>query len=142
MSNKVEEYPSLNPNIKQMPKKQQGPTYAQLASDWKTHDEYIKHVNMEEQSQPKFHQRYEEDQSKFIPINVPKFEKCDRFEDEEIVEKPEEGEWIKVERVKKQKRELTLIEKYGDPDASTEEEETVWGGEEKPSHKTCWEDKR
>ena len=35
----------------------------------------------------------------------------------------------------------TLIEKYGDPDAP-QEEETVWGGEEKPSHQTCWEDKR
>ena len=138
MSNKVEDFPSLNPNIKQMPKKQQGPTYAQLANDWKTHDEYMKCV--EEQSQPRFNRKQEE--NKFPPVNVPIFEKCDRFEDEEVVEKPEEGEWIKVERVKKQKRELTLIEKYGDPDASTEEEETVWGGEEKPSHKTCWEDKR
>jgi hypothetical protein len=139
MSNKVEDFPSLNPNIKQMPKKQQGPTYAQLANDWKTHDEYMKGISVEEQSQPKFNRKQEE--NKFSPINVPIFEKCDRFEDEEIVEKSEEGEWIKVERVKKQKRELTLIEKYGDPDAP-EEEETVWGGEEKPSHQTCWEDKR
>lgn len=135
MSNKVEDFPSLNPNIKQMPKKQQGPTYAQLANDWKTHDEYMKGISIEEQSQPKFNRKQEE--TKPIPI----FEKCDRFEDEQIVENSEESGWIKVERVKKQKRELTLIEKYGDPDAP-EEEETVWGGEEKPSHQTCWEDKR
>lgn len=135
MSNKVEDFPSLNPNIKQMPKKQQGPTYAQLANDWKTHDEYMKCISVEEQSQPKFYKKQEETKP------IPTFERCDRFEDEETVVKPEEGEWIKVERVKKQKRELTLFEKYGDPDAP-EEEETVWGGEEKPSHQTCWEDKR
>jgi hypothetical protein len=135
MSNKVEDFPSLNPNIKQMPKKQQGPTYAQLANDWKTHDEYVKGMSVEEQSQPKFNRKQEE--AKPIPV----FEKCDRFEDEQIVEQSEEDGWIKVERVKKQKRELTLIEKYGDPD-DPEEEETVCGGEEKPSHQTCWEDKR
>ena len=135
MSNKVEDFPSLNPNIKQMPKKQQGPTYAQLANDWKTHDEYMKGISIEEQSQPKFTRKQEETKP------IPTFERCNRFEDEKINENSEEGEWIKVERVKKQKRELTLIEKYGDPDAP-EEEETVWGGEEKPSHQTCWEDKR
>lgn len=135
MSNKVEDFPPLNPNIKIMPKKQEGPTYAQLANEWKTHDEYKKFMTIEEQSQPKFHR-----------INLPKFEKCTRFEEEEekpvVKPKSEEGEWIKVEKIKRQKRELTLIEKYGDPDASPEEEETVWGGEEKSSHQTCWEDKR
>ena len=90
MSNKVEDFPSLNPNIKQMPKKQQGPTYAQLANDWKTHDEYMKGISAEEQSQPKFHKKYEE--NKFPPINVPTFEKCDRFEDEEVVEDEVETE--------------------------------------------------
>jgi len=135
MSNKVEDFPPLNANIKQIPKKQQGPTYAQLANEWKTHDEYMKFTNSQE-----------EQQNKFRPIVLPKFDNCNRFEEQEeqpnIKPKAEEGEWVKVERVKRQKRELTLIEKYGDPDASSQEEETVWGGEEKPSHKTCWEDKR
>lgn len=126
-----EEYPKLVTKELRLPKKFEGPTFAELASEWKMHDEYKKSITLE-------------DKQTYKPVIIPTFEKCNRFEEEQVIpqkSKQEEYEWIKVERVKKQKRELTLIEKYGDPDAP-EEEETVWGGEEKPSHQTCWEDKR
>ena len=135
LENTEENFPTLMggvaPPPKILPK-----SFANLASEWKDHEEDKK--------------VYDAMEPKYPVLNLPKFHTIHRFveeeEQEEQVEeapksKPVEEEWTVVKSKYKPRRAKTLIEKYGDPDAPEEEvheeEETVW----RESHQTCWDEK-
>ncbi len=115
---------------------------ADLAKEWAEHEERRK---MEEEIR-KEHKKREE----IYTFSMPKFhnagyypEEEDSFEeDEETVNKLETNElvedgWVDV---KKKVRKVKPT-KQSDSEESEEEkkDETVWGGEEKELHETCWE---
>jgi hypothetical protein len=139
-----ENFPTLLGTGYAPPPKILGKSFANMATEWKEHDEDKK--------------AYENTEPKYPPLNLPRFHSIHRFvepEDESskvqinLVENTEEA-WITVEskKPKVKKTDLSvedLIEKYGDPDASSEEDETVWKDEDttvwKESHQTYWNEK-
>lgn len=137
LENTEENFPTMLGSGLAPPPKIMRKSFANLASEWKEHEEDKK--------------AYEIMEPKYPALNLPKFHTIHRFvesedqEDEQVEEPPketpQEDEWIEVKSKYKPRREKTLIEKYGDPDASEEEvkeeEDTVW----RESHQTCWDDK-
>lgn len=115
---------------------------ADLAKEWAEHEENqkmeaeIRRLNKERDevytfSMPTFHNAgyYPEEENEEYEESVQK------SEDNELVETG----WVDV---KKKIRKVTHTKKDSDSEESDSEkkkEETVWGGEEKELHETCWE---
>lgn len=123
-------------------------SFAQLASEWKQEEdktEIMKRIEEKEQDKtnfaiPKFNNihRFTEE----IPQQYQEFDEVEEVSKQDIA-KNEEDEWVTVtsRKQRKPKRELTIEEKFPDPE--DQNGNSVWNEDfEKQEYETCWDDKR
>jgi len=122
-------------------------SYAQLANEWKTHEE--KELEQKAIDKQRTEDMNAERHRSIHPL--PHFHNIGRhvepddeeYNEEEPVQKPtplnDDAGWQVVDH-RKYRREKTLEEKYDRP--PTPEEDTVWNEDQQEEYETCWDDKR
>lgn len=140
LENTEENFPSLV-SRKHVAPTWNGRKFAELASEWKSIDEEEKTVKPEVKEQIV-------SGSEFM---LPKFNNIHRFHEPEDdirhyeEESTDKDGWVQVERkvyVPKNKKTVLDYTEEDFDDETKDNDDTVWGADDREEHETCWDERR